>query len=185
MLLTRRFDERMLSLQRQGRIGTFGPIKGQETRSETLAQKVLAYGIPGIQVDGNDILAVYAAAREAVGRARKGDGPTLIECLTYRMSVHTTADDPERYRKDEEVAEWEKRDPLIRFQKYLKERNLLSDEKVEELEEEINEKIQSWVKEYEEKIKEFGDPLDMFDNIFEELPDTGRIVKAARDTLGF
>ena len=144
--------------------------RSRQTRSETLAQKALAYGIPGIQVDGNDILAVHAAASEAVDRARRGDGPTLIECLTYRMSVHTTADDPKRYRKDEEVAEWEERDPLIRFQKYLKDRNLLSDEKIDELEEEIKEKIQSRVKEYEKKAKEAEDPLDMFENLFEELP---------------
>ena len=77
--------------------------RAKQTRSESLAQKALAYGIPGIQVDGLALLAVYAAAREAVDRARSGDGPTLIECLTYRMSVHTTADDPKRYRKDEEV----------------------------------------------------------------------------------
>ncbi len=72
----------------------------KQTRSKTLAQKALAYGMPGIQVDGNDILAVYAAAKEAVERARAGQGPTLIECITYRMAVHTTADDPKRYRRD-------------------------------------------------------------------------------------
>ncbi|MDJ0987846.1 MAG: thiamine pyrophosphate-dependent dehydrogenase E1 component subunit alpha, partial [Desulfobacterales bacterium] len=75
----------------------------QQTRSQTLAQKALAYGMPGIQVDGNDILAVYAAAQEAVQRARSGEGPTLIECVTYRLMMHTTADDPKRYRTDEEV----------------------------------------------------------------------------------
>src|SRR5213079_2130603 len=69
------------------------PIKKQ-THSRTLAQKALAYGLPGIQVDGNDVLAVYTAAREAVERAREGNGPTLIECVTYRLGVHTTADDP-------------------------------------------------------------------------------------------
>jgi len=71
------------------------PLKKQ-THSRTIAQKALAYGLPGIQVDGNDVLAVYAAAREAVDRARAGDGPTLIECVTYRLGVHTTADDPRR-----------------------------------------------------------------------------------------
>ena len=91
----------------------------KQTRSQTLAQKALAYGLPGIQVDGNDVLAVYAAAAEAVERARKGEGATLIECVTYRMSVHTTADDPKRYRTDDEVEDWRKRDPLTRLQKYL------------------------------------------------------------------
>jgi len=75
----------------------------KQTRSTTLVQKALAYGIPGIQVDGNDILAVYVAAREAVDRARSGGGPMLIECVTYRMTMHTTVDDPKRYRSDEEV----------------------------------------------------------------------------------
>jgi pyruvate dehydrogenase E1 component alpha subunit len=145
--------------------------RSKQTRSETLAQKALAYNISGIQVDGNDILAVYAAAKEAVERARSGDGPTLIECLTYRMSVHTTADDPKRYRKDEEVEEWEKRDPLVRFQKYLKNKNILSEETIEELEEEIKQDIQEAVENYEKKMKALDDPLNMFDHILEELPD--------------
>ena len=79
------------------------PLKKQ-THSRTIAQKALAYGLPGLQVDGNDVLAVYAAAREAVERARAGDGPTLIECVTYRLGVHTTADDPTKYRSEAEVA---------------------------------------------------------------------------------
>src|SRR2546427_9064495 len=90
------------------------PLKKQ-THSKTIAQKALAYGLPGIQVDGNDVLAVYAASREAVERARAGDGPTLIECVTYSLGVHTTADDPTKYRTAEEVAEWERKDPLTRF----------------------------------------------------------------------
>ena len=87
--------------------------RSRQTRSKTLAQKALAYGMPGIQVDGNDILAVYLAAQEAVERARAGGGPTLIECVTYRMMMHTTADDPKRYRSDEEVEGWSHRDPLV------------------------------------------------------------------------
>jgi pyruvate dehydrogenase E1 component alpha subunit len=144
--------------------------RSRQTRSETLAQKALAYGFSGIQVDGNDVLAVYAAAKEAVERARSGDGPTLIECLTYRMSVHTTADDPKRYRKDEEVEEWEKRDPLVRFQNYLKNKDILSKEKIDELEEEIKQEIQDAVKNYEDRAKELKDPLNMFDHILDELP---------------
>src|SRR5512145_2656962 len=99
------------------------PLKKQ-THSRTLAQKALAYGLPGIQVDGNDVLAVYAASQQAVARARAGDGPTLIECVTYRLGMHTTADDPTKYRSEEEVKEWERRDPLTRFAEYLKKRNL-------------------------------------------------------------
>src|SRR2546426_4818836 len=102
------------------------PLKKQ-TNSKTIAQKAIAYGFPGIQVDGNDMLAVYAASREAVDRARAGEGPTLIECVTYRLGGHTTADDPTKYRSTEEVAEWERRDPLTRFRAYLEKKDLLED----------------------------------------------------------
>jgi len=145
--------------------------RSRQTRSRTLAQKAVAYDMPGIQVDGNDILAVYAAAKEAVERARKGDGPTLIECVTYRMSVHTTADDPKRYRKEEEVESWEKRDPLTRFQKYLKEKELLSEEKIEGLESEIKDEIKKAVERFNKKAESYKDSLTMFDHLLAELPD--------------
>jgi pyruvate dehydrogenase E1 component alpha subunit len=90
-----------------------------QTRAETLAQKAIAYGIPGIQVDGNDVFAVYAATSEAVERARSGKGPTLIEAYTYRMGAHTTSDDPTVYRQEEEVKEWAAKDPIMRLKKYL------------------------------------------------------------------
>jgi pyruvate dehydrogenase E1 component alpha subunit len=142
----------------------------KQTRSKTLVQKAIAYGIPGIQVDGNDILAVYAAAEEAVGRARSGGGPTLIECVTYRLSVHTTADDPKRYRPDQEVLQWQQRDPIPRFQKYLVEKGLLSKEKIAGLESEVMEEIQAAIDRAEEQMKTFGDPIDMFDHAFADMP---------------
>jgi len=145
------------------------PRKNQ-TRAQTLAQKALAYGIPGVQVDGNDALAVRVAAQEAEKRARSGEGPTLIECVTYRMSVHTTADDPKRYRTDEEVGEWAKRDPLERFQKYLKTKKLLTDKKIASLEEELKAEIQESVKAAEKKMKELGDPMDMFSHVMADTP---------------
>jgi len=144
--------------------------RGKQTRSQTLAQKALAYGLPGIQVDGNDVLAVYAAATEAVERARKGEGATLIECVTYRLSVHTTADDPKRYRTEDEVENWRKRDPLTRYQKYLIDKNLLSDKKITAAEEEIKEKIQVAIDLAEKQMKDIGNPLDMFDHLYDELP---------------
>jgi pyruvate dehydrogenase E1 component alpha subunit len=98
-----------------------------QTASPTIAQKALAYGFPGIQVDGNDIFAVYAVVREAVARARAGQGPSLIEAYTYRMGAHTTADDPTKYRDDAEMEEWRPRDPLLRVQRYLDQRGLWSD----------------------------------------------------------
>ena len=142
----------------------------QQTRSQTLAQKALAYGMPGIQVDGNDILAVYAAAQEAVKRARKGDGPTLIECVTYRLMMHTTADDPKRYRTDEEVEKWNARDPLPRFEKYLVAKGILSEEKRNAVDSEIMAEIQTAVENAEKQMETMGDPVDMFENTFEEMP---------------
>ncbi|MGD2125363.1 MAG: pyruvate dehydrogenase (acetyl-transferring) E1 component subunit alpha [Desulfobacteraceae bacterium] len=144
--------------------------RSKQTHSKTLAQKALAYDIPGIQVDGNDVLAVYAAAREAVERARSGGGPTMIECVTYRLMMHTTADDPKRYRTQEEVEGWRKRDPITRFQNYLKNKGLLSEEKVEALEEKIKEEIQAAVESAEEKMKTLADPLRMFEHAYAEMP---------------
>lgn len=145
------------------------PIKHQ-TRSHTLAQKAIAYGIKGIQVDGNDVLAVYAAASEAAERARSGDGATFIECVTYRMSVHTTADDPKRYRTDEEVELWQRRDPIERFRKYLTAKGLLSEEKIEAAENGVKEAIQAAVDGAEEQMKSLGDPLDMFAHAYAQMP---------------
>ncbi|MFC1822390.1 pyruvate dehydrogenase (acetyl-transferring) E1 component subunit alpha [Thermodesulfobacteriota bacterium] len=144
--------------------------RSRQTHSKTLAQKALAYGIPGIQVDGNDILAVYIAAKEAVDRARSGKGPSMIECVTYRMMMHTTADDPKRYRTEKEVESWKKRDPLTRFEKYLTDKGLLSSKEVETLEAEIQEEIQAAVDRAEEQMKNFTDPLLMFEHTYAEMP---------------
>jgi pyruvate dehydrogenase E1 component alpha subunit len=144
--------------------------RSKQTHSKTLAQKALAYDMPGIQVDGNDVLAVYVAATEAVERARSGGGPTMIECVTYRMMMHTTADDPKRYRTEEEVESWKKRDPLPRFQKYLTDKNLLTEENINGLEQEIKDEIQAAVENAEEQMKAGGDPLDMFEHTYAELP---------------
>jgi pyruvate dehydrogenase E1 component alpha subunit len=154
--------------------------RSRQTRSKTLAQKALAYGVPGIQVDGNDVLAVYAASREAEERARSGGGPTMIEAVTYRMTVHTTADDPKRYRSDKEVEEWAARDPLIRFQNYLKSRSLISDSEIAKTEDEIKSEIRNSTKNAEEKMKKLGDPLHMFDHNFEEMTQT---LKEQREEL--
>ncbi|HET9492195.1 MAG TPA: pyruvate dehydrogenase (acetyl-transferring) E1 component subunit alpha [Methylomirabilota bacterium] len=158
------------------------PLKKQ-THSRTLAQKALAYGLPGIQVDGNDVLAVYAASREAVARARGGDGPTLIECVTYRLAMHTTADDPTKYRSEEEVREWERKDPLTRFAEHLKKRNLLP----EGLEAEVDAEITAAVQRFEAVGP--ADPLSVFGHVYAELPahlaaqrdDLAAWLQAARD----
>jgi pyruvate dehydrogenase E1 component subunit alpha len=142
----------------------------KQTKSPTLAQKALAYGISGIQVDGNDVFAVYLAVQEAVERARAGKGPTLIECITYRLSLHTTADDPTKYRSAEEVKEWEKRDPLVRLQKYLMDRKLLSHKHLKDLEAEIQADIDRAWQEAQEQMASMGDALDIFDYVYAELP---------------
>jgi pyruvate dehydrogenase E1 component alpha subunit len=139
------------------------PLKKQ-THSRTLAQKALAYGFPGLQVDGNDVLAVYAASREAVERARDGAGPTLIECVTYRLGVHTTADDPTKYRSDEEVKAWEQKDPLTRFSAYLQKKNLLAEGLAEQIDAEIAAAVQRF------EATPPADPLTMFDHVYAELP---------------
>jgi len=139
------------------------PLKKQ-TNSRTIAQKALAYGFPGIQVDGNDVLAVYAASRDAVEKARAGQGPTLIECVTYRLGVHTTADDPTKYRSDEEVKAWEQKDPLTRFRAYLEKKRLLDGS----VEEQVDEEIARAVERFEAMPP--ADPLAMFDHVYAELP---------------
>lgn len=108
------------------------PLKGQ-TAAASLAQKGVAYGFEGVQVDGNDPFAVYLATRRALEKARSGGGPTFIECLTYRMADHTTADDAGRYRSPEEVAVWRARDPILRLERFLSSRGMWSPEKGEEL----------------------------------------------------
>jgi len=108
------------------------PLKGQ-TASASLAQKAIAYGFQGVQVDGNDIFAVYRATQQALAKARSGSGPTFIECLTYRMADHTTADDAGRYRSPEEVALWNGRDPILRLERFLAARGSWSEDKGREV----------------------------------------------------
>jgi 2-oxoisovalerate dehydrogenase E1 component alpha subunit len=102
---------------------------------ENVAVRAAGYGFPGVTVDGNDVLAVYGAAREAVARARKGEGPTFIEAKTYRLVPHSSDDDDRRYRSQEEVEEWSRKDPLLRFQKWLQENGLVNSQKIEEFQE--------------------------------------------------
>src|SRR5437773_4367184 len=98
----------------------------QQTASESIAIKSKAYGFPGVRVDGNDLLAVIAATREAVARARRGEGPTLIEAVTFRMGGHSSSDDPTRYREAELVGVWERRDPLARLRVWLESSGVLA-----------------------------------------------------------
>jgi pyruvate dehydrogenase E1 component alpha subunit len=119
----------------------------KQTAAKTLAQKAVAAGIYGIQVDGMDPLAVYAATRDARERAINGEGPTLIETLTYRYGPHTMAgDDPTRYRTADLDNEWEKKDPLVRFRKYLEKKGIWSEEKENQVIEQAKEDIKEAIK---------------------------------------
>lgn len=140
----------------------------QQTMSKTLAQKAIAYSMPGIVVDGNDILAIYAATKEAINRARNGEGPTLIEAFTYRLAAHTTSDDPTLYRKDEEVQEWWKKDPILRFKKYLLNKDILTEEWEEKTKKELEIDVMSTF----EEIEKTSDTLieDIFKYHYETMP---------------
>ena len=139
----------------------------RQTASKTIAQKAIAYGIEGIQVDGNDIFAVYKAVSEAVKRAREGKGATLIECFTYRLSDHTTSDDATRYRSEKEVKIWEKKDPISRLKSYMMKNKIWSEEKEKKLLEEIELQITKAVEEAEKMPAPTIE--DMFNYMFKEL----------------
>jgi pyruvate dehydrogenase E1 component alpha subunit len=100
----------------------------EQTRAPSLAHKAVGYGMPGIRVDGNDVLACRAVTAQAAARARAGGGPTLVEAVTYRLAPHTTSDDPTRYRTQDEVDHWERLDPLPRYRRYLTHRGLWHEE---------------------------------------------------------
>ncbi|HXY71955.1 MAG TPA: thiamine pyrophosphate-dependent enzyme, partial [Actinomycetota bacterium] len=102
------------------------PVQGQT--AVPIHRKAQAYGFPGVQVDGNDVLAVHAAVREAADRARSGGGPTLIEAVTYRIGAHSTADDASRYRSAGEVERWRELDPVARFRRRLHESGVANEE---------------------------------------------------------
>jgi len=148
--------------------------RSRQTHSRTLAQKAIAYDMPGLQVDGNDVLAVYKAVKDAADSARRGEGPTLIEMVTYRLSMHTTADDPKKYRTEEEVSEWEKRDPITRFEKYLRDKGILDDRKNQTVEMQVKTEISAAEHRWSELVEMGINPLDMFDHAYEELTPTLR-----------
>ena len=142
------------------------PLKRQ-TAAKTLAQKAIAYGFPGLQVDGNDVFAVYRATNEALTRAREGKGPTLIECVTYRLGDHTTADDASRYRSREEVEQWKKKDPIERLRMYMEKTGLWNKTYDQEVRSQAKDKVEEAVRETENMSP--PDPRDMFHFMFHEL----------------
>lgn len=138
-----------------------------QTASATLAQKAVAYGFDGIQVDGNDLFAVMAATKEAVEKARSGGGPTFIEGVTFRFGPHTTADDPTKYRTEEEIEPWKPRDPFVRLRLYLKGKGLWNEEAEERATEEGQKQIDEAVKEAE--AVPAPAPEEIFQYVFAEM----------------
>lgn len=152
--------------------------RDQQMASETVAQKALAYGAQCIQVDGNDIFAVYKATLEARERARNGGGVTLIEAITYRLGDHTTADDARRYRSSEEVDSWKNKDPMIRTRKYLEKRGMWDDAKQKA----ADERAEAMVKKIADDALNFPAPHtdEMFNYLYAEIPEE---LRRQRDTM--
>jgi len=150
----------------------------KQTASETIALKARAYGMHGIRVDGNDVLAVYTAVDEAVTRARDGGGPTFIESVTYRIGPHSSSDDPTRYRSEDEVESWRKKDPIARFEAYLRKAELLDDAKKDALLADLEQEISAAI----DAVEDLGPPAreTMFDDVYEVMPDH---LRAQRDEL--
>src|SRR3989449_2492152 len=121
----------------------------KQTASKTLAQKALASGFDGVRVDGNDLLAVYAVTKAAADKARSGGGPTMIEAVTYRVGPHSSSDDPTRYRSQEEVETWAKRDPIERMREDLELKGLLAKDSEDKLRGELEDLLQTTIKEVE------------------------------------
>jgi pyruvate dehydrogenase E1 component alpha subunit len=151
------------------------PVQKQ-TMNEVLATRGSAHGIPSIRVDGNDILAMICATQEAVTRAKNGDGPTLIEAITYRMSLHTTADDPKVYREESQLDPWHCRCPITRFETYLKNKQLLTDESIKTTLEECEHDVIAARDAF--YAMPAADPSEIFDYLYESIPEE---LKAQRD----
>jgi pyruvate dehydrogenase E1 component alpha subunit len=135
-----------------------------------IADRAAGYGMPGVRVDGNDVLAVYAVTRDAVERARAGEGPTLIEAVTYRIGSHSTADDAARYRDEAEVAAWRERDPIDRYRSYL-----LADGTIDEtFVRSCDDEAEAWVADIRTELTALGEPpaSEIFDHAFADPPPT-------------
>lgn len=152
-----------------------------QTRAETIAQKGIGFGLEGLQVDGNDVLACYKATKDALDKARAGKGPTLLEFDTYRMGDHTTADDSTRYRTKEEIDMWRKRDPIARLRTYLMSEGILSPTLEEQITTDAVALVDKAVQEYESMPA--PKPEDMFDYLYKDMP--ADLAEQKRNFLAF
>ena len=144
----------------------------QQTAAETIAQRAHGYGFEGVQVDGNDVLAVYVASAQALDHVRSGAGPCLIEAVTYRLESHTTADDHTRYRDAAELEYWQERDPLLRMRTFLTRQKLWDEAQEQALREKVSRAAEEQVALLEQMAP--PDPGDIFNYMFEVLPATLR-----------
>lgn len=151
--------------------------RDQQTKADYIAQRGPGFGMPGHIVDGNDVLAVYQVVSDCVARARAGDGPSLIETLTYRLGAHTTADDPTKYRDEAEYQAWLPRDPLIRYRKFLLDRRLITEAADQQLEQEVRAEMQQAIEAVENWPPQ--DPGQLFDVVYEQPTPQLRAQKAA------
>ena len=142
--------------------------RGKQSAAQTLAQKAIAAGIEGEQVDGNDVIAVRHALEQALSRARAGGGPALIEALTYRLSDHTTADDASRYRSPDELAAAWKLEPVLRLRTYLTQNGLWDKAREDALLKECNDRVQAAAQAYLDTPA--PGPEQMFDSLYAQLP---------------
>jgi pyruvate dehydrogenase E1 component, alpha subunit len=146
-----------------------------------IADRAPGFGIPSVRIDGNDVLAVMAATRQALERARRGEGPTFIEAVTYRMGPHTTSDDPTRYRGNEELAEWAGRDPIVRVERHLEKAGVLTDE--------LRAGVKATADDMAARLRSGcialpkADPMSMFDNVF--VDETPRIARQRDEYAAF
>lgn len=139
----------------------------KQTKAETIAQKAIAYGFDGIQVDGMDVFAVYKTTKDAVEKARAGKGPTLIECFAYRMADHSTSDDALRYRTKEEVEQWQKKDPIERLEKYMQKNGFFDNTYKEKILKNSQDVVEKAVTEFEKLPA--PDPKDIFKYVFAQM----------------
>jgi TPP-dependent pyruvate/acetoin dehydrogenase alpha subunit len=142
------------------------PVQKQ-SGNQVMAARGVGYSIPAYRVDGNDILAMIAVCTHAVERARAGEGPALVEAITYRMSLHTTADDPKVYRSDEEVETYRDRCPIARFERYLTKRGVVDAAAVEQIGRECEEQVLAGREKFRAKAR--ANPREVFDFVYDEL----------------
>ncbi|WP_435348636.1 pyruvate dehydrogenase (acetyl-transferring) E1 component subunit alpha [Haloarchaeobius sp. HRN-SO-5] len=162
----------------------------RQTASETIAQKANAYGFEGVQVDGMDPLAVYEVTKTAVEKAKNPDGgerrPTLVEAVLYRLGAHSTADDPSRYRDEEVTEKWRQKDPVPRFESFLRETGRLDDEQATAIQDEVEDRVAAAIRRAENT--EPPDPRQLFEHTYEELPDhleeQAELLAHLRETYG-